>query len=160
MPPVPRAHCEQLYTNVTIGDIMDERARELFMEEFRHIELSRVSLCLALSGKPDEWGNTYDINTYDKQEGTDPNGGSYWWQRICHYNNFYNKGEDGKGTHKLGRLTIIYNMNKHNLYLPVPQSAIDANTGNKMWQNFGYDGYDANLDLWTDWHDAVADEEK
>jgi SusD family. len=155
-----RAHCEQLYTNVTIGDIMDERARELFMEEFRHIELSRVSLCLALSGKPDEWGNTYDINTYDKQEGTDPNGGSYWWQRICHYNNFYNKGEDGKGTHKLGRLTIIYNMNKHNLYLPVPQSAIDANTGNKMWQNFGYDGYDANLDLWTDWHDAVADEEK
>ena len=34
-----RAHCEQLYTNVTIGDIMDERARELFMEEFRHIEL-------------------------------------------------------------------------------------------------------------------------
>jgi hypothetical protein len=113
-----------------------------------------------MSGKPDEWGNVYDVNTYDKQDGTDPNGGSYWWQRVCHYNNFYNKGEDGKGTHRLGRLTIIYNMNKHNLYLPVPQAAIDANTGNKMWQNFGYDGYDANRSVWTDWHDAVADEEK
>ena len=46
-----RAHCSQLYEgNVTIGDIMNERARELFWEEFRHVELSRVSLCLARSG--------------------------------------------------------------------------------------------------------------
>ena len=154
-----RAHCSQLYSSVTIGEIMDERARELYMEEFRHIELSRVSLCLAMSGKPDEWGNTYDLSTYDTQDGTDPKGGSYWWQRVCHYNNFYNKGE-GNGVHKLGRLTITYNMNKHNLYLPVPQSAIDANTGNLMWQNFGYDGYDPNRPIWTDWKDAVADEEK
>lgn len=154
-----RAHCTRFYDTVTIGDIMDERARELFLEEFRHIELSRVSLCLAKSGKPDEWGNVYDVNTYDKQEGTDPNGGSYWWQRLCHYNNFYNKGEDGTGVHKVGRLTITYNANKHNLYLPVPQKAIDANTGNKLWQNFGYDGYDENADIWTTWQDAVADEE-
>ena len=34
----------ELFRGVTIGDIMDERARELYMEEFRHIELSRVSL--------------------------------------------------------------------------------------------------------------------
>jgi hypothetical protein len=42
---------------VNIGDIMNESARELHMEEWRHVELSRVLLCLALSGKPDEWGN-------------------------------------------------------------------------------------------------------
>ena len=59
-----------------------------------YLELSRVSYCLALSGKPDEWGNTYDVNTYDKQEGTDPNGGSYWYQRIMHYNEFYNKNPE------------------------------------------------------------------
>ena len=41
---------------------MDERARELYMEEWRHMELSRVSYCLALSGKPDKWGNTYNVN--------------------------------------------------------------------------------------------------
>lgn len=153
-----RAHCEQLYSTVTIGEIMDERARELFLEELRHIELSRVSLSLAISGKPDEWGNTYDVNTYDKQEGTDPTGGSYWWQRICHYNNFYNR--DGNGAHKLARLTIYYNINKHNLYLPVPQSAIDANSGCALWQNFGYDGYNENTQIWQTWQEAVEDEEK
>ena len=80
-----RAHCSQLYEgNVTIGDIMNERARELFWEEFRNVELTRVSLCLARSGRPDEWGNTYDINTFDKQEGTDLTGGSYWYQRCIH----------------------------------------------------------------------------
>ena len=80
---------------------MDERARELYLEEWRYLELSRVSYCLALSGKPDEWGNTYDVNTYDKQEGTDPNGGSYWYQRIMHYNEFYNKNPAKGNNHLL-----------------------------------------------------------
>lgn len=61
-----RADCDELYpetnTGVTIGDIMDERARELYMEEWRHMELSRVSYSLALSGKSDEWGNTYSVD--------------------------------------------------------------------------------------------------
>lgn len=40
-----RAHCTELYKGkVTIGDIMDERARELFFEEWRNVELTRVSL--------------------------------------------------------------------------------------------------------------------
>ena len=30
---------------VTIGDIMDERARELYLEEWRYLELSRVTYC-------------------------------------------------------------------------------------------------------------------
>ncbi|MDR0394179.1 MAG: RagB/SusD family nutrient uptake outer membrane protein, partial [Tannerella sp.] len=51
-----RAKCTELYSTVTIGDIMNERARELYWEEWRNVELTRVSLCLARSGKPDEWG--------------------------------------------------------------------------------------------------------
>ena len=36
-----RAHCTEFYTDkVTIGDIMDERARELFFEEWRNVELT------------------------------------------------------------------------------------------------------------------------
>lgn len=46
-----RTHCNQLYASVNLGDIMNERARELNMEEWRFTELSRVSYCLALSGK-------------------------------------------------------------------------------------------------------------
>jgi hypothetical protein len=150
-----RAKSAQLYTTVNIGDIMDERARELHMEEWRHVELSRVSRCLALSGKPDEWGNTYDINTYDKQTGTDISGGSYWWQRICHYNNFYNKGPI-----RSNNRDQTYTLEKHNLYWPIRQVVIDSNREGKLAQNFGYEGYDASTPVWDNWQDAVADEDK
>lgn len=145
-----RAHCEQLYSTVTIGDIVNERARELYMEEWRYMELSRISYCLALSGKPDEWGNVYNIDTYDKQEGTDENGGSYWYQRIVHYNNFYNKNPELKVKNR------AYTISKHNLYLPIPQSAIDANRKAQLRQNYGYDGYDENIPMWTNWEEAEA----
>lgn len=149
-----RAGCTQLYTTVTIGDIMDERARELYLEEWRHMELSRVSYCLALSGKPDEWGNTYDVNTYDKQDGTDAAGGSYWYQRVTKYG-FYNKGSI-----VVRPRTLNYRMDKHNLYYPIPNAAINANSKGKLSQNFGYSGYDASTPKWETWEEAVADEDK
>jgi hypothetical protein len=150
-----RAKSAQLYTTVNIGDIMNERARELHMEEWRHVELSRVSRCLALSSKPDEWGNTYDINTYDKQTGTDISSGSYWWQRICHYNNYYNKGSI-----RSNNRDQTYTLEKHNLYWPIRQAVIDSNREGKLAQNFGYEGYDAGTPVWDNWQDAVADEAK
>lgn len=139
-----RAKCSQLYTTVNIGDIVDERARELYMEEWRHMELSRISYSLALSGKPDEWGNTYTVNTLSEN--------NYWYQRIQHYNNFYNKNNV---TVKGRKFTIA----PHNIYCPIPQSAIDANLYNKLRQNPGYNGYDPGVEMWTNWQDAVADED-
>ena len=152
-----RARCSQLYTSVNIGDIMNERARELLMEEWRNVELKRVSRCLALSGKADEWGNTYDINTYDKQKGRDASGGSYWWQRICHYNNFYNSPDNP--IQSAGR-TQVYNLDKHNMYWPIRQNEIDSNRDAPLMQAFGYAGYDASTPEWDNWQDAVADEDK
>jgi hypothetical protein len=149
-----RAGCTRLFTTITIGDIMNERARELYLEEWRNSELSRVSYCLALSGKPDEWGNTYDINTFDKQSGMDANGGSYWYQRITHYS-LYNKG----AITSAGK-TISYRMDKNNFYWPVPNSAITANNKGVLSQNYGYDGYDAATPKWETWQEAVADEDK
>ncbi|MCD7937080.1 MAG: RagB/SusD family nutrient uptake outer membrane protein [Tannerellaceae bacterium] len=148
-----RANCDHLYTAVTIGDIMDERARELFLEEWRNVELTRVSLCLALSGQPDEWGNTYDINTFDKQSGTDRNGGSYWYQRIIHYS-MYNKS-----TIEVSAGTFNYTMDKRNIYWPIPNSAITANNRGQLSQNYGYDGYDPTTPVWETWEEAVADED-
>lgn len=149
-----RAKCDELYTTVTIGDIMDERARELYLEEWRNVELTRVSYCLALSGKPDEWGNVYDVNTFDKQSGTDAVGGSYWYQRINNYS-MYNKGPV---TVRTG--TFNYTMDKRNLYWPIPNSAITANNRGVLSQNYGYDGYDPNTPKWETWQEAVADEDK
>jgi hypothetical protein len=150
-----RAGCTQLYNTVTIGDIMNERARELYLEEWRHMELSRVSYCLALSGKPDEWGNTYNVDTYDKVSGTDASGGSYWYQRVIRDGGMYNRG----GVVSNAR-TLNYKMNKCNLYWPIPNAAITANNKGKLSQNFGYTGYDAATPEWETWEDAVADEDK
>jgi hypothetical protein len=138
-----RANCTQLLTSVTIGDIMDERARELNMEEWRFTELSRVSYSLALSGKSDEWGNTYTVDNLWQN--------SYWYQRIQHYSDFYNKG---KVTVKNRSYTIA----PHNINWPIPQTAIDANGGAKLRQCPGYTGYDAGIPMWEKWEDAVADE--
>ena len=151
-----RAQCSELYTGaVTIGDIMDERARELYWEEWRNVELKRVSLCLARSGKPDEWGNTYNLENYDKQQGTDEAGGSYWYQRIIHYS-MYNKGPIQ--INAPGNSNPNYRMDKKNMYWPIPNSAITANSKGQLAQNFGYNGYDAATQKWENWEDAVADE--
>jgi hypothetical protein len=153
-----RAKCAELYTGaVTIGDIMNERARELFWEEWRNVELTRVSLCLARSGKPDEWGNTYNLANFDMQNGTDPAGGSYWYQRIVHYS-MYNKG--AVQIDATGNSNPNYTMDKKNIYWPIPYAAITANNKGKLSQNYGYEGYDPATPKWDKWEDAVADEDK
>lgn len=151
-----RAQCSQLYAEgtVNIGDIVNERARELYLEEWRNTELTRISYCLALSGKADEWGNTYSLDNWDKQNGVDATGGSYWYQRIMHYS-YYNKPAMASGKN-----TLKYTMDKHNVYWPIPKSAIKANNQGVLRQNFGYDGYDANIPMWETWEEAVADEDK
>lgn len=151
-----RAKAKKMFTTVTIGDIMAERARELYMEEFRQAEMTRVSWCLAKSGMPDEWGETYSLDNWDKQEGTDLTGGSYWYKRCTRYS-VYNQPY-GKGVS--GPQTFEYKVNKHNLFWPVPNSAITANNKAKLRQNFGYDGYDESIPMFTNWEEAVADEEK
>lgn len=152
-----RAKCTQLYTEVTIGDIMNERARELYWEEWRNVELTRVSLCLARSGKPDEWGNTYSLDNFDKQSGTDATGGSYWYQRINRYS-MYNKGPIQ--INATGTSNPNYTMDKKNIYWPIPYAAITANNKGKLSQNYGYNGYDPATPKWDKWEDAVADEDK
>jgi tetratricopeptide (TPR) repeat protein len=151
-----RAKCNQLYQGtVTIGDIMNERARELYWEEWRNVELKRVSLCLARSGKPDEWGNTYTLDNFDNQTGTGSAGGSYWYQRIVHYS-LYNKGPIQ--INATGNSNPNYTMDKKNMYWPIPYTAILANNKGQLSQNVGYDGYVANTPKWDNWEDAVADE--
>ena len=150
-----RANAKEMFTTVTIGDIMDERARELMYEEWRQAEMARVSWCLAKSGKADEWGNVYNINDWDKQSGLDKNGGNYWYQRVIHYNDAF-----AKGSVISNGITFTFKVDKHNIFWPIPNSAITANNGARLQQNYGYDGYDASVEMWTNWEDAVADEDR
>ncbi|KRD12393.1 starch-binding protein [Flavobacterium sp. Root901] len=151
-----RAKASQMYSTVTIGDICAERGRELYTEEWRNVELKRISHCLALSGKPDEWGHTYSKDNWDKQAGKDASGGSYWWQRIVHYT-LYNKYPGGIS---IAPGVKFYSMDKRNNYWPVPNYAITANIKGQLSQNFGYDGYNASVKVWDKWQDAVDDESK
>jgi len=152
-----RARCTELYTTVNIGDIMNERARELHMEEWRNVELSRVSRCLALSGTPDEWGNTYNISNYDKQSGRDASGGSYWWQRIVHYNDYYNSPNNPIQSNNR---TQNYTLDKYNFYWPVRQGFIDSNREGELAQNYGYPTYNPDVAVWSTWQEAVEDESR
>ena len=68
------------------------------------------------------------------------------------FNHPYGKGQQGNQTYE-------YKINKHNLFWPVPNSAITANNKGQLRQNFGYDGYSESIPMWTNWEDAVADEE-
>lgn len=147
-----RANAKKMFSTVTIGDICDERARELYLEEWRQPELTRISWCLARSGQPDEWGEKYDLATWDKQSGTDLNGGSYWYKRCTRYS-LYNHGP----IHS--KVQLNYQVDKRNLFWPVPNSAITSNIGAPLRQNYGYDGYDDSVFMFTNWEEAIADEE-
>lgn len=144
-----RAQASWLYESVNIGDIMDERARELYLEEYRKAELTRVSMCLAMSGIPDEWGNTYSIEDWNKQSGTQTDGGSYWYQRLMHHS-LYNKGKVGTSYE-----TFNYTMNKRNLFWPIPDYG--QQHFRRIKQNYGYPDTTCYDKMWETWQEADED---
>ncbi|MBE7171294.1 MAG: RagB/SusD family nutrient uptake outer membrane protein [Williamsia sp.] len=127
-----RAKCTKMYTaaNINIGAIMDERARELYYEEFRHVELSRVSYIFATTQKADEFGKTYTLDNLGQS--------SYWYERVSRYNEFYNKGVKTV-------YGALFTISPYHRLWPVPQSEIDANREAVINQNFGYSGYNKNV---------------
>jgi hypothetical protein len=140
-----RAQCTKMYNaaEMTMGKIMDERCRELYYEELRHMELSRVSYIFALTHKADEFGKTYTVANLSKD--------SYWYNRVITYNDFYRK----KVTTTYG---TTFSISPYHLLWPVPQSDIDANGGGRINQNFGYSGYEKNEAPYSTLADALAGE--
>ena len=57
-----------------------------------------------------------------------------------------------------GNQAFEYKVNKHNIFWPVPNSAITANNKADLRQNFGYDGYSDQIPYVDNWEEAVADE--
>ena len=140
-----RAHCSKLFTadEMNMGVVMDERARELYMEEWRRVELSRVSYIFALTGQTDEFDQTYT------EENISDN--SYWWQRVCKYNNFYNSGIKT-------RSNVAYTISPYHIFFPVPQSSINGNREGVINQNKGYAGYEHNVEPFDNLEEAIASE--
>lgn len=140
-----RSHCSKLFTagEMNMGVVMDERARELYLEEWRHTELSRVSYIFALTGQTDEFGQTYTEETLSDN--------SYWWQRVSKYNNFYNSGIKT-------RSGVEYTIAPYHIFYPIPQGTIDANREGRINQNKGYAGYEYNVAPFDNLEEAMAAE--
>lgn len=126
-----RAHAAPIGAgDVNIGTILDERARELYYEEPRKTELTRISYIFALTGKAAENGKTYSLDNF-----SDAN---YFYDRIMAKNNFYATG-----------IRTIHNdqytISPYHVLWPVPSNAIQANSNGTINQNKGYTGYEGNL---------------
>ena len=140
-----RAQCTKMYTagDITMGKIMDERARELYYEELRHMELSRVSYIFATTHKADEFGKSYTMENLSKD--------SYWYNRVITYNDFYRK-------HVKTTYGTVFSVSPYHILWPVPQGDIDANSGGRVNQNFGYSGYEKNVAPYATLEEALAGE--
>lgn len=139
-----RAGAEPLNgSEINIGAILAERARELYYEECRHIELVRISYIYAKTGKPCEvfGGRVYKLDNFSGPGGTGSNvkepGYNFWYDWMMTVNNFFRDGTEvanGK-----------YRISVHHVLWPVPYNAITTNTGGVINQNIGYPGAENNI---------------
>jgi len=140
-----RAGAEPLTAgDINIGEILDERARELYYEESRHVELVRISYIYARTGKPCEifGGRTYSLENLSGPGGTGSNvkqeGINFWYDRVVSRSNFYNKGVKHKWAE--------YKISVHHILWPVPANAINTNIKGIINQNIGYPGAERNVE--------------
>lgn len=117
-------------SKVNMETLLDERTRELLYEENRKIELTRVALLYAKTGKADYKGRTYTMANLSKN--------NYFYDRIMDRGNFYNKG-----------VKILngaeYKMSPYHIWWPIPQNDIDGNSSGRINQNEGYTGFELNI---------------
>jgi hypothetical protein len=126
-----RANAQPLAAGtITIGTILDERARELTFEEERKIEMTRMSYTFAQTGQTAPTGKTYSMATFSTS--------NFWYDWIMQKGDFYNKGV------KTG-LNINYTMSPYMVLWPVPTSALVGNTQGVINQNAGYSGTAGNV---------------
>lgn len=139
-----RAGAEPLTASeINIGAILAERARELYYEENRHVELVRIAYTYAKLGKSCEvfGGRVYKLDNISGPGGTGSNvkemGYNFWYDWMMTHNNFFRDGVEiayGK-----------YRISVHHILWPIPNTAISTNTGGVINQNIGYPGAENNI---------------
>ena len=114
---------------IDIGTVLSERARELYWEEPRRTELTRISFIFAQTGKSFN-GKSYSLANF----GAD----NFYYDWVMEKNNFFrDKVMAFNGQ--------TYDIEPYHVLWPIPQSMIDANTQGHINQNFGYNGYGQNV---------------
>ena len=133
-----RAGCTKLYSpsEINIGTILDERARELYYEEFRKVELVRIAYLFAKTGKPCYNGKTYSLANIT----TD----NFWYDRVIEKNVFYRE--------RIVAPHYTYTQAPYLIHYPIPANAINANSLGQINQAPGYPGVEKNVapQKWVD----------
>jgi hypothetical protein len=125
-----RAKCSP-YTaaQVDLGTILDERARELYYEEPRKTELTRVAFIFAKTGKSFN-GKTYSAASFSTA--------NFWYDRLMTKNDFYKSNiKNVRGD--------AYTISPYHVLWPIPRPAILANSLGIINQNLGYSGSEKNV---------------
>lgn len=117
-------------SDMNIGTILDERARELYYEEPRKTELTRISYIFAQTGIPSYTGKIYSMDNFSEV--------NFFYDRIMETTDFYNKGV----TTVAG---VTYTMSPYHVLWPIPANAIRSNTKGHINQNKGYSGSETNI---------------
>lgn len=117
-------------SKINIGTVLDERARELYWEEPRKTELTRIAYIFALTGKPSYTGKSYNVTNFSES--------NFFFDRIIEKNDFYNKGVV---TNSGNTFTI----SPYHVLWPIPNSDILLNINGHINQNKGYAGSASNV---------------
>ena len=121
-----RAEAEPISAaDVTIDYLFDERARELYLEEPRKSELTRVAYIMAQLGRE---GYTVENMHQD----------NWFYDRVMRTNVYY-RDQIQYGPNP-------YVMEPYHVYWPVPQSEIDSNVEGQINQTPGYTGWEGNAE--------------
>ena len=112
-----------------IGTILDERARELYWEEPRKTELTRIAYLFAATGKSYN-GKTYTASAFSTS--------NFMIDRIMEKNIFYR-------TNFVTLHNDMMKISQYHVLWPIPQPAILGNTGGRINQNVGYSGAELNV---------------
>jgi hypothetical protein len=130
-----RANAQYMYTAADvqqqgIGAVLDERNRELFYEEARKVELTRMAITFARTGIACYNGKTYSMGNISQD--------NFWYDRVIEKSDFYNKNiSTAYGNH--------FTCSPYHIFWPIPSYAINANTGGVINQNEGYPGTERNV---------------
>ncbi|MES2005398.1 MAG: RagB/SusD family nutrient uptake outer membrane protein [Bacteroidota bacterium] len=114
---------------MSIGRILDERARELYWEEPRKTELTRIAYLFAKTGQSYN-GKTYTLANFSTS--------NFMVDRILEKNVFFRTN-----------FTTIhqdqFRISQYHVLWPIPQGAILANPDGHINQNIGYAGAAGNV---------------
>ena len=118
-----RAKAPELST-VSLDDILDERGRELYIEEHRKVELTRIAFLKAQLGK-----DGYSLQNFSEK--------NWYYDRVMEKNNFF--------ASQYFYSTNAFVMKPYHVLWPVPLTAITSNTQGRINQNIGYFGAEDNI---------------